>query len=295
MCLVGVAGKRRAVLDAAARLEEAGFPAVAVPSLGTTMATLVSLAHVTGHARLWSAIQPIYLASPYELAATAAHLHEITGGRFTLGIGVSHPPMMRNMGVQAGAKPLSDMRAFVEGMRAAEPKVGALPPIALATLRNKMLDLALEVAEGAMWANASRRWMPTQLARIPAERRASGFALANMVPVVIDANRAAARTVHRKTLWTYIRLPNYRNYWIEAGYGDEMAAIEAALARKDRDAAVAAMSDAFVDDCTVSGAASEVRERIEDWASLGVEPIVVMSSTSGGQLTAIGELIDAFR
>ncbi len=45
---------------------------------------------------------------------------------------------------------------------------GELPPIYLATLRDKMLDLALTVADGAIWANASRRYMPTQVARVNA-------------------------------------------------------------------------------------------------------------------------------
>jgi hypothetical protein len=42
-------------------------------------------------------------------------------------------------------------------MRAASQQVGPLPPIVLATLRTKMVDLAVEIAEGAVWANAARQ------------------------------------------------------------------------------------------------------------------------------------------
>ena len=50
-------------------------------------------------------------------------------------------------------------------------------------------------------------------------------------------------------------LPNYRNYWKQAGYEDEMVAIEAALAAGDRDELTELMTDAWIDDCTISGSA----------------------------------------
>ena len=54
------------------------------------------------------------------------------------------------------------------------------------------------------------------------------------------------------------------------------------------------MIDAWLDDCTISGSAHDVRERLDDWMSLGVQPIAVMSSTTGGQAVAIGELFAAY-
>jgi hypothetical protein len=50
------------------------------------------------------------------------------------------------------------------------------------------------------------------------------------------------------------------------------------------------MTDAWLDDCTISGSAGEVRERFDAWSGTGVLPIAVMSSTTGGQAKAIGEL-----
>ena len=121
-----------------------------------------------------------------------------------------------------------------------------------------------------------------------------GFVLANMVPTVIDADLDAARAVHRRTLSGYVSLPNYRNYWKQAGYVDEMEAVEAAIASGDRDRVPSLLTDTWIDDCTISGSAGAVRERIDDWLSLGVLPIVVMSSTTGGQAVAIGELFAAY-
>ena len=74
-----------------------------------------------------------------------------------------------------------------------------------------------------------------------------------MVPTVIDDDRAAARAINRRTLTGYVSLPNYRNYWKQAGYEEEMEAIEAALAAGDRDDVPTLMSDAWLDDCTLVG------------------------------------------
>ncbi len=76
-----------------------------------------------------------------------------------------------------------------------------------------------------------------------------------MVPTVIDSDLDAARAIHRRTLTGYVGLPNYRNYWKQAGYEEEMVDIEAALAAGDRDRLPALMSDAWIDDCTISGSA----------------------------------------
>jgi alkanesulfonate monooxygenase SsuD/methylene tetrahydromethanopterin reductase-like flavin-dependent oxidoreductase (luciferase family) len=116
-----------------------------------------------------------------------------------------------------------------------------------------------------------------------------------MIPTVIDDDIEAARARNRKTLQGYVRLPNYRNYWIDAGYEDEMSAVVAALDAGDSDGVLAAMSDRWLDDCTLSGSVVRVREGIEAWFDAGVtSPIVVPSSTSGGQVKAFAEVFDAF-
>jgi len=292
--LVATAGKRAALLEVARDLDERGFAGIACPSLGGTISLCVSLAHVTKGIKFWTSIQPIYLSHPNELANSAAYINEMSGGRFSLGVGVSHGPVHERLGVDVG-KPLSDTRAYVAALRAAERQSGPLPPIVLATLRDKMLDLAVEIADGAVWANASRSAIAAQVARIPADRRASGFFLANMIPTVITDDRAAGAAVNRKTLTGYVNLPNYRNYWKAAGYVEEMEAIEAALAAGRRDDLPALMSDKWLADCTLAGTAGEIRDGLDAWREAGITtPIAVMSSTSGGQLKAVSELIDAY-
>ncbi len=293
LSLAAVPGRRAQTVELAAEIERRRFSGIYCPSFGDSMGLCLSIAHATTHLEFGTSIQPIYLQHPIALATSASYLHEISGGRFRLGVGVTHGPVIKRLHVETG-KPLSDMREYVTVMRAAADSMGGLPPVILATLRDKMVALSVEIGDGAVWANASRSRMAHSLALVPDDRRAD-FWIGNMIPTVIDDDIDAARARNRKTLQTYVTLPNYRNYWIEAGYGDEMAAVQTALAAADSDGVLAAMSDRWLDDCTLSGSASRVRDGVEAWFDAGVgSPIVVPSSTSGGQAKAFTEVFDAF-
>ncbi len=294
--LVASPTRRGGVLQLARDAQDRGFTHVACPSLGAAMSLCVSLAHATTTLQYFTSIQPIYLAHAFEAGNTASHIQEISGGRFAFGVGVSHGPVVQRLGVATG-KPLSDIREYVAAMRANEKFGGSLPPIYLATLRDKMLDLAIEIGDGALWANASLRAIPTQVARIPAERR-SKFFLANMIPTVIADDIEAARAVNRRTLVMYATLPNYRNYWRASGYDAQVDKFEEVLKTAARDqlgeALTAVMSDDWLDDCTMSGPADLVRERISAWWATGVMPVAVMSAVDGGQAKGVTNLFAAY-
>jgi Luciferase-like monooxygenase len=116
-----------------------------------------------------------------------------------------------------------------------------------------------------------------------------------MIPTCISDDIEAARAVNRRTLTRYTMLPNYRNYWKEAGYTEEMAAIESALATGRRDDLPALMSDRWLADATLFGPAAMVRDGVAAWRESGVRtPILVPSSASGNQLKAIEEIFAAF-
>jgi alkanesulfonate monooxygenase SsuD/methylene tetrahydromethanopterin reductase-like flavin-dependent oxidoreductase (luciferase family) len=117
-----------------------------------------------------------------------------------------------------------------------------------------------------------------------------------MVPTCIADDRSAAAAVMRRALASYVRLPNYQNYWIEAGYEDEMRAARAALARRDDAGALAAMSDRWLSDVTLFGTAAQVRDGVDAWRAAGVKTVILVpSSTRGNQLVAFEELLTAFR
>ncbi len=300
--LAAVAGRRRETIELAAEIERRGFSGIYCPSLGDPIALCQSIAEATNEITFGTSVQPIYFRNPTDLAATAAFIHEISGGRFRLGIGVTHGLVHERLGLAPG-KPLGDTRDYVTAMRATERAHGELPPIVLAALRNKMTQLAVEIADGAVWANASRSDFNNSVDVIkqaggePGQASGSSgdFFIGNMIPTVIDDDLAAGAARNRKTLRGYVALPNYRNYWRQAGFGEEMDAVEAAIVAGDDAAIMTAMSDRWLSNVTLYGSATQVRDGIEEWFDQGCStPIVVPSSTSGGQLKALAEVFDAF-
>jgi len=294
LSLVAVPLRRRQTLELACEIERRGFAGIYVPSIFSNMAQCVALAVATKSIKFATAIAPIYGRVTEDFAQATAYIHEISGGRFAFGIGVAHGPAHVRMGVTPGP-PLGDVRAFVEKMRSFEG-IGALPPIILAALRKRMVALAGEIAQGVIFANASRSHMAVSLAALPAQKRANpDFLIANMVPTCISDDVEAAKAVNRRTLTRYTMLPNYRNYWKEAGYIEEMAAIETAVAEGRQAEIPSLMSDKWLADATLFGTAAQVRDGIAAWREAGVTtPVIVPSSATGNQLKAIEELFAAF-
>ena len=233
----------------------------------------------------------MYTRHVADYAQTASLIHELSEGRFRFGIGVSHSPMNDRLGITAG-RPLADTRAFVDALRS-QKRVGEMPPIVLAAMRDKMCALSVEIADGMVFANAARSAFAGTLDRCP--ERPTDFFVGGMIPTCISDDREAAAAVMRKTLTMYVGLPNYRNYWKESGYRDEMEAIEAAQAAGDHDAVPGLMTDAWLQDCTLHGPADEVKQGLQEWFDAGLTtPILVPSSVNGGQMTAFEEVFDFF-
>ncbi len=292
--LVAVPGRRRHTLEIAREIERRGFAGIYVPSRFGNIAQCVALALATERIRFGTAIAPIYAQSAEDFAMSAAYLHEVSGGRFRFGIGVAHGPTHQRLGVTPG-KPLADIRAFVDKLGSYDG-IGAPPPIILAALRRRMAALAAEIAQGVLFANASLSHMAQSLAVIPAEkRRDPNFLIGNMLPVCIADDVGAAMALHRHRLVRYTLLPNYRNYWKEAGYGEEMAAIEEAIAENRRDDIPKYLTDRWIADNTLYGSAAKVRDGVAAWHAAGVDtPVLVPSSVNGNQLKALDELFAAF-
>ncbi|MEC8809226.1 MAG: LLM class flavin-dependent oxidoreductase, partial [Pseudomonadota bacterium] len=280
--LAAVPGRRTKTIEIAQEIERRGFPGIFGPSLGDSLSLCNAIALSTTDIMIGTSITPIYTRNVTDFAQTAAFIHEVSNGRFRFGVGVSHAPALNRMGITAG-KPLADMRQFVEDMQAV-PRVGDLPPIVLATLRDKMIQLAEEIGGGMVFANGARSYMGHSLGNLSSETTArDDFFIGNMVPTCISDDKAAAAAVNRKTLTSYAFLPNYRNYWKQAGYEEEMNGVEAAIADKDFDRVPECLSDRWLADTTLFGSANEIREGIEAWFDAGIKtPIIVPSSASGG-------------
>ena len=172
-----------------------------------------------------------------------------------------------------------------------------MPPIIIAALRTKMVALAGEIGQGVVFANAARSHMAASLAALPAAKRDD--------PGVLHRQHAADLHQRRcrggeggvpRNLIHYAFLPNYRNYWKEAGYVEEMTAIERAIAEGRRDDVPNYLTR------PVAGGRHAVRPGQRGCArawrhgsAAGVRtPVIVPSSTPGGQLKALEEIFATF-
>ena len=294
LSLAAVPGRRKATIELATEIEKRGFSGIYGPSLGDSLALCEALAFATNEITFGTSIMPIYFRQVVDYASTVSFIHEISGGRFRFGIGVSHEPALKSRGLDGG-KPLTDTRTFVQQLREV-PRAGEMPPIVLAALRKKMIALSEEIGQGMVFANGARSHMSESLSVISDSARTSDdFFIGDMIPTCISDDIEAAKAVNRRTLTSYAYLPNYRNYWKEAGYVEEMEGIEKALADGAHEKVAYFLNDRWLADTTLFGTASQVREGLEAWFDAGIKtPILVPSSANGGQMVAFEEMLAIF-
>jgi alkanesulfonate monooxygenase SsuD/methylene tetrahydromethanopterin reductase-like flavin-dependent oxidoreductase (luciferase family) len=292
--LIAAPGRRLATLDLAREIERRGFAGIQVSSQYANMAQCIGLAFATRTVPIATAIAPIYAQTVDEFAQAAAYLHEVSGGRFRFGIGVAHAPAHARMEVRPG-RPLADIRTFVAKYRA-QRGAGDLPPVILAALRKRMIALAGEIADGVVFANGSLSHIAESLAVLPPEkRRDPGFFIGNRIRTCIADDEDEAKAVLRRTVTNYALMPNYRNYWKEAGYEEEMAAVERAVAAGRPDEIGRSLTDRWLADITLFGPANKVRDGVERWRDAGITtPCLVPLSADGNAETALRQVFDAF-
>ncbi|HEY7560189.1 MAG TPA: LLM class F420-dependent oxidoreductase [Candidatus Binatia bacterium] len=208
------------VREAAVELEQLGFGAIWFPeSVGRESLTQAALLlGATSRIIVATGIANIYARDPVTMAAGQKTLTEAYPGRFLLGLGVSHIPMVEQVRGHSYGKPVASMRAYLDGMdrapyRAAPPSVNASR--VLAALGPKMLRLAAERAGGA------HPYFVTPEHTVRArEILGSDRLLAVEQAVVLETDSAKARQIARAHTARYLALPNYVNNLRRLGFGD---------------------------------------------------------------------------
>jgi len=239
--------------DLARACEQLGYDSVWVThGLGRdSFLVLAAYGAVTTRIGLGNGVVPIYPRHPVAMAQAALTLNEMTAGRFRLGIGVSHAASMEDMLGLRVVEPLAAMREYVAVLRGAlgegsdfsgrhyrarwamaVPRRPPAPPIYLAALSAKMLELAGEIADGVvLWLCPPRYVREVALPAIARGRRRAGRALDGFdvvaaVPLAVTEDRAAALAAFRGELARYATLPFYRAMLETAGLGAELAAFD---------------------------------------------------------------------
>jgi F420-dependent oxidoreductase-like protein len=241
---------------------------------------LAAYAAATDRIRLGTAVLPIYTRHPTAMAQLALTLDELSGGRFRLGIGVSHRPVVEGMLGLTLSSPAAAMREYLAILRAAfedgsasvegqhftarwtfsGPRRQGLE-VLVAALNPRMLQLAGELADGVLLWMCSPAYIRDTVVPHLAEGRAragrglEGFEIAAAVPVSLTEDPAAGRDVFRPTVARYAGLPFYRRMLDASGFAEQ-------LARDD-------VSDAMVDALAGIGDAAAVRDALRRYREAG--------------------------
>jgi probable F420-dependent oxidoreductase len=260
----------------ARRVEELGYDALWVPeTVGREPFTLLGLlAGSTSGLLLGTSIASIWGHDAQATRMAASTLAEATGGRFVLGLGVSHPHLAAKLRGHDFARPLTRMREYLAAYRAAVIRGRALegvaePPILVAALRERMTDLAATDADGAFpYLVTPERvgWMRDRLDAAAPERRP---VLAVTLPVILaDGGDGRARDAARAWLRSYLRTPTYHASWELQGFEADDWALPG--------------SDRLVDAMVAIGDEASARARIAELHDAGADHVALIPLAADG-------------
>lgn len=223
----------------------------------TQAATLLS---ATRRMTIATGIASIYARDAVTANAAARTLTAAHPGRFLLGLGVSHVPIVEKVRGHDYGKPLTAMRAYLDRMDAA-PYMAAdagpePPPRVLAALGPKMLALSAERAQGAHPYLVTPAH--THRAR---EVLGEGPVLAVEQAAVLSEDRELAMQRAHAHLEIYTGLPNYRNSWLREGFGEEDL--------------VRGGSERLAEALVVRGDEATIRARVEEHLAAGATHVCV--------------------
>ncbi len=252
---------------AAQRIEALGYGTLWIPeTVGKSPTVLASwLLANTKTLNIATGIINIYNREPGVTLAAQKSLAEQSGGRFLLGMGVSHKPLVEGVrGLEYGP-PVKTMRRYLDGMANALytgfPPTEE-PPTLIAALGPKMLELASSSCTGAhpYFSSPSH----TKMAR---EIMGPDAWLCVEQKVILESDPQKARDLARPVAKIYQGLPNYRNNWLRMG-----------LTEDD----INSLSDKFIDTTFAWGDVDAIKARINDHMDAGATHVCVQPVNPNG-------------
>jgi probable F420-dependent oxidoreductase len=263
------------------RIEALGYPALWLPEavgrepfahIGFLLARSERINLATGIANVWA-------RDAITMAAAQKTLAEASGGRFLLGIGVSHAPLVETVRGHAYRKPLSYMRAYLEAMQHAPYYAvapSAPPPTVVAAIRPKMLALAAEMTQGS-----HTYFVPPEHTTRARKALGPDKWLCVAQAVVLETDPTTARAAARRYMQTYVpTLPNYTENLRDLGYGDADFAD--------------GCSDRLVDDIVAWGDEETIAGRFRAHLDAGATHVCFLPLRSDGVPRADLRAVEAF-
>ncbi|HVN27615.1 MAG TPA: TIGR03620 family F420-dependent LLM class oxidoreductase [Candidatus Binataceae bacterium] len=246
----------------AQKVEKLGYRTLWIPeAVGREPFPLAAyLLTKTSKLNIATGIANIYGRDPVTMSSASKTVGELSGGRFLLGIGVSHKPLVTNLRGHSYDKPYSYMKEYLPKMKSAlyqAPQPPEPVPVVIAALHPKMLALCAAETQG------------THTYFVPPEHTAKVRAQIGPKPwicveqkVILSTDASAARTSARSFMKTYVpRLPNYTNNLKNLGWKD--SEFENGC------------SDALVDAIVAWGTETQIRDRIDAHFKAGATHVCI--------------------
>ena len=218
--------------------------------------------------KVGSSIANIYARDAFTAAAGRRSLNDMYDGRYIPGLGVSHIPIVERLRKHEYSKPVSTMRAYLDGMEKAAARDDKVQwPVTIAALGPRMLELAAEKTDGALPYNVT----PDHTAKAK-QVLGPDKALVVEQKFCLETDPAKARALARAELKRYMTLPNYRNNWLRLGFTEDDIDGEG--------------SDRFMDAMVVWGDEAAIHTRMKDHFDAGATTVVMQPVHSDGDIAA---------
>lgn len=253
----------------AQQLEDWGYSALWIPeAVGRDSFSIIS--YMAAHTKkliFATGIANIYARDPMSMNAIHKTVSELAPGRFIMGLGVSHAPLVKDIRGHTYQKPVSTMRSYLESMQSAL-YMGAMAdepaPILLGALRQNMLKLSAEKANGAhpyfvtpehtAWA---RGILGPDALLCPEQK------------LLLETDADTARRTARSYMQTYTSLDNYKNNLKQFGFDE---------ADFDNGG-----SDKLVDAIVGWGDETALRTRLQAHWDAGANHVCIQALQNGGE------------
>jgi probable F420-dependent oxidoreductase len=250
-------------VESAAELEQLGFGTLWIPggAGGDILDTVETMLEATAAAVVATGILNVWMHDAAAVAEAHAALDEAHPGRFLLGLGISHAPLIDSdeTGLRY-AKPLETMTAYLDALDAHAP-AGTRPQRVLAALAPKMVELA-----GRRTLGVHPYMVPVEHTRWVRGVLGDDRLVATELSVVLEPELERARDEARLDLGLYLTLPNYVNTWRRFGFTET-----------DFEAGG---SNRLIDALYARGSAGEVADRVREHLDAGASHVCLRVVTN---------------
>ena len=260
-----------------------------------SLTQVAALGPQTQNLRIGIAVTPVYTRSPSVLAATADVISQAMPGRFVMGLGSSSQTIMGQFNGIPLDKPLTRVketaimvRAMLTGEKTNFTEFETLfsrgyrqapcenpPPIYLAALRPKMIEMAAEVGDGVIFNLWPKSALPKMMEAVKQGAARAGknwedIEIVNRAMILCTDDKEKGRNLFRAAFAPYYATPVYNKFLAWAGYQDAANVITEGWAAKDRAKTGGALTDEMIDEIAIIGNEDEIRERIQSDTDGGV-------------------------